>query len=531
NRGLTLNYGVRWEPYTAVYQSRTAQGLHFDPTVIAQNVHSTIYKYAPAGLAFSGDPQYSWGNSFNCPKRNKFFPRVGLAWDPEGNGRMTIRAAYGMFGDRMSMLSLSQEQFGAPFGSTVSVSGSTLTNPWANYPGGAGGLLPPGQNPMSILAARSGFGYVSPDVPFVTFGSYISSPLKDFNPMYTNQWNVSIQRQVGQDWLFTANYLGTSTIHFPSGQVLNAPQFLGLGPCTLQTPSGPVNYTTCSTTANQNFRRPLYMANPALGQFYSGIGLLDDGGTATYDGLNLSAQKRMSHGVNILANYTWSHCISDQWFQNPTAGNGNSIPGARRAWRSNCVGIDLRQLFQLSVVATSPKFSNRALRWIAGDWQIAPNMQIKSAQFFSVLSGTDRALTAVPGQPASLVNANPYPSHQTVDHWLHPASFAQPALGTYGNLGLNNLKGPSVFQLDLALSRNFPIKEKQYFQLRAEAFNLPNHLNAFTPGIAPINQLFFGGQQNLNAPNFGQITNDISGNGGGIAGDYRVVQLVGKFVF
>jgi hypothetical protein len=349
--------------------------------------------------------------------------------------------------------------------------------------------------------------------------------------MYVNQWNLSIQKQVGKDWLLTANYLGTSTIHFPSGQNLNPAIFLGLGACTLQTVTGPVSYPTCSTTANQNFRRPLYMQNPSLGQYYAGIGLVDDGGTSTYSGLNLSVQKRMSRGVNLLANYTWSHCISDQWFQNPTAGNGNSIPGNRRAWRSNCVGIDLRQLFQVSVVATTPKFSGRAMRLLASDWQFAPNLQIKSAQLFSVLAGTDRALTTTPGQPASVVGSNVYNANQTVDHWLNPAAFTQPALGTYGNLALNSLKGPGVFQLNLALSRNFPIREHQTLQVRAEAFNLPNHLNPFTPGIGPINTTLFGGQQNLNAPNFGQITSDISGNGGLLNGDYRVIQLAMKFVF
>jgi hypothetical protein len=67
--------------------------------------------------------------------------------------------------------------------------------------------------------------------------------------------------------------------------------------------------------------------------------------------------------------------------------------------------------------------------------------------------------------------------------------------------------------------------------VRAEAFNLPNHLNAFTPGIAAINTTLFGGQQNLNATNFGQITSDISGNNGLTGGDYRVIQLAMKFMF
>jgi len=527
---LTANYGVRWEPYTAVYQSRAHQDLHFDPTLFAQNTRSSFYQTAPAGLVFSGDPQYTCGNSFNCSKWDKFFPRVGLAWDPKGDGKMTIRVAYGMFGDRMSMLSLSQEQFGAPFGNTVSATGGTLANPWSNYPGLAGGASQPGQNPMLILAARAGFGYSAPNIPFPAFGAYVGSNLNNFHPTYVNQWNLSIQRQFGQNWLLTANYLGTSTIHFISGENLNASVLV---PNTAGTPLGtcPSKVVVgCNSTTNANQRRPLYLADPALGKFYSNVGIADDGGTASYEGLYLSVQKRLSHGVRILGNYTWSHCISDPWNQNPTAA-GVAPPNARRQWRSNCVGSDLRQLFSLNAVAATPKFSNHAVRVLASDWQVAPILTIKSAQLFSVLAGPDRALTTVPGQPAQLKNTNPYPTNQSVDHWLDPSAFAFPDFGTYGNLGLNNLKGPGVFQLNLSLSRNFPIAEHKTLQVRSEAFNLPNHLNPFTPGIAPINGTLFGGQQSLNAPNFGQITNDISGNNGLLPGDYRVIQFAVKFVF
>ena len=527
---LTMNYGLRWEPYTAVYQSRAHQDLHFDPSLFAQNVRSSYYQNAPAGLVFSGDPQYTCGNSFNCPKWDKFFPRLGLAWDPTGSGKMTIRAAYGMFGDRMSMLSLSQEQFGAPFGNTVSATGGTLANPWSNYPGLTGGASLPGQNPMTVLATRAGFGYSAPNIPFPAFGAYVGSNLNNFNPTYVNQWNLSIQRQFGENWLLTANYLGTSTIHFISGENLNASVLV---PNTAGTPLGtcPAGVTVgCNSTGNANQRRPLFLANPALGQFYSNVGIADDGGTASYEGLYLSLQKRLSHGVTVLGNYTWSHCISDPWNQNPTAA-GVAPPNSRRQWRSNCIGSDLRQLFSLNAVATTPKFSGRAARLLASDWQIAPILTIKSAQFFSVLAGPDRALTTVPGQPASFNGANPYPANQSVDHWLDSTPFSQPALGTYGNLGLNNLKGPGVFQLNMSLSRNFTIAEHKTLQVRAEAFNLPNHLNPFTPGITPINGTLFGGQQALNANNFGQITSDISGNNGLLPGDYRVIQFAMKFMF
>jgi len=204
-------------------------------------------------------------------------------------------------------------------------------------------------------------------------------------------------------------------------------------------------------------------------------------------------------------------------------------------------------MFQVSLVATSPKFSNRVMRLLASGWQVAPNLEIKSAQFFTVVSGSDRALSALstnPLQPPNLVMTNPYPSNQSVDHWVITTApgapvrdaapaFVAPDLGTYGNLGYNNLKGPGVFQLNLALSRNFTIREKSYIQLRAEAFNLPNHLNPFTPSVTggPISGTNLGGLVYLNAPDFGKINYDISGTGGLTAGDYRVVQLAMKFIF
>ena len=109
-----------------------------------------------------------------------------------------------------------------------------------------------------------------------------------------------------------------------------------------------------------------------------------------------------------------------------------------------------------------------------------------------------------------------------MDNWLDRPAFTPAALGTYGNVGYNSFKGPGVFQLNMALSRNFSLGEKRSLQLRGEAFNLPNHVNGtFGPG----------GSINLNSSNFGQITQDISGNGGLLPGDYRVIQLAVKFAF
>ena len=133
-------------------------------------------------------------------------------------------------------------------------------------------------------------------------------------------------------------------------------------------------------------------------------------------------------------------------------------------------------------------------------------------------------------QPPNLVNLNPYPSTQTVNNWINGSAFAAATLGTYGNLGYNNLKGPGIFQLNVALSRNFQIGEKRLIQLRAEAFNLPNHVNGFAPGVAPINT-GIGANTTLTSATATQVTADISGNNGGLAGDYRVIQMAMKFVF
>jgi hypothetical protein len=521
---LTLNYGVRWEPYLSPYNDR-GENEHFDLELFKQGVHSKVFVNAPAGLVFPGDPQYTSGKYFNGPRWAKFYPRLGLAWDPEGKGRMTIRAAYGMYGDRAMMLAGTQMYFSAPFGNTVSNAGANLTDPWANVAGG---------NPMPGLAALQGVGVYNHNIPFPLNGRYITTKMNDFNPVYMNQWNLNIQRQFGQNWLMTANYVGNNTIHMITTENINPAQYFynGTNTCTLPngvTISGPAGGQQCSTVGNQQTRRLLNLINPNEGKYYSEIGLLDDGGTASYEALNLSVQKRLGNGISGQANYTWSHCISDVYADNPSSA-GVSVPGNRRQFRGNCLGIDRRQLFGMSLVATSPHFSNTALRLLASNWQLAPILSIASAQFFSVFAGTDQALTSVGNQPPNLVDPNGiYPSKKTADKWINRSAFSTAAPGTYGNLGYNTMKGPHTVQLNMALSRTFAIREGQSIQLRAEAFNLPNHVNLATPGAAGPGGI--GRAVSLTAPNFGQITSDISGNNGLQAGDYRVIQLAFKLIF
>lgn len=280
----------------------------------------------------------------------------------------------------------------------------------------------------------------------------------------------------------------------------------------------------CSTAANVNNRRVLYLENPSQGQSFGIIHQLDDGGTGNYHGLVLSVQKRIAKGYSILGVYTWSHCISD--LVNLELGGGGQlfmIPDNRHADRSNCPGADRRQNFNLSSVYETPRFSNLTLRRIGSDWQVSAILRMTTGPYINALSGLDQALT---GQTAyerpNQVLPEPYYPHRTFANYLNPAAFAQPALGTYGNLGDYSILSPGAFTLNMALVRNIRLKEKYSLQLRGEAFNVPNHLNPGTPtGVSGTAGLATPTVA-LNNPLFGRILS---------AQDPRILQGALKFVF
>ena len=165
-----------------------------------------------------------------------------------------------------------------------------------------------------------------------------------------------------------------------------------------------------------------------------------------------------------------------------------SLPGDRRADRGSCddagaQSTDQRHVFNLSAVAQTPKFSSKALRWIASDWQFSPILKVKSGPYFTVSLGTDNLLNGEGGgnqRPNLVPGVRPYVDHKSVDGWLNPKAFAVPPPGTRATLPRNSIQGPGMIQLDLSISRTFSIAEGKSIQLRGEAFNLPNHLN---PGL------------------------------------------------
>ncbi len=472
---LSVNAGIRWEPYFAT-STKYGYVSHFDATLFAQNVHSSVYPQAPAGLIFPGDQGYP-GTAPTFNKIADFAPRLGLVWDPKGNGRMTVRASYGVFYDLPPSIFDYQFSLNPPWGDTVTRTSPPggFDDPWKGFPGG---------NPFPTQLGKNAF--------FPANASLVNMPLH-IKPTYLEQWNLSVQRQIGANWLASASYIGNRTVHL-----------------WLSTQSNPAVYIPgASTVANTDARRQLILQNPVLGASYLGFYQLDDGGNGSYNGMLLSLQRRLANGVTVLGNYTWSHCLS-QPVDSVLGTTANYMnPASRRADYGNCVPSDRRQILNLSAVAQSPKFSQRWLSILAAEWKLSTIVSAQSGSFINVSTGVDNALTGQSNQRPNVIG-NAIPPVQNVNQWLLASAFSSPLPGTYGNLGINQFVGPGILQFDVGVSRLFPVRERQRIEFRAEAFNALNRLNASNPTAT------------LNSANFGKILS---------AADPRIMQVALKFVF
>jgi hypothetical protein len=185
---LTLNYGLRWEPYFPLTNDDD-HVLIFDPARFAANQHSTVYVNAPAGLIFPGDDGYP-GHAASEGNVGGVAPRIGVVYDPRGAGREVIRAGYSIVYDQPAMFHHIRSASVPPWGSLITLNNVALSDPFATYPGG---------NPFPLA--------VDKNATFPLAGTYWTQQLKA-DPPRTQHFNVSFQQQYGENWSVTASYFG-----------------------------------------------------------------------------------------------------------------------------------------------------------------------------------------------------------------------------------------------------------------------------------------------------------------------------------
>ncbi len=612
SRTFQVNAGLRWDPFIPQY-TKYRQASDFSLAAYQAGTISSIYPNAPPGVTFPGDAGFNEKSDTN-PQIWNFAPRLGIVWDPRGNGRETLRAGYGMFYDTSVLWNTMHIVLNPPWGLTVSNTSvpagyivnpnfatadctqtplptgcayaGTVANPWNGFQGG--NPFPSPLNPPSSFA-------------FPQHGTYVFED-QGSKPSNVQQWNLAFQKQFGANWLLSASYLGSKTSHQwlgrnmdPSvvitsgmtapGIISDAGVTAASGACTLlyggTTLADEVTFNQCNgngtsglsattfgkcpppaspcgiSVTNYNARRALTLANPTAGPLLDG-GIVQDfsNGNATYNGVIVSAQHRMSQNFSILANFTWSHCL-DQGEIGQDIGNAFQDPNNRRGDWGNCTN-DRRRILNLSVVAQSPHHSDRLLQAIVGNWQGSGIFTASSGSPLNITDGVDASLTGVGADrpveisdpfKAGTVASNPYPGCQitvgnsvtvngkkiagiaptavrALQDWYNPCAFVAAPLGSYGTLGRNALQGPGNWNFDAAIWRTFPFGERFKLDFRAEAFNAFNHNRIGNPGTG-----LFTGNLNTGDPNGSTARNQGAGFIASGGGDQRIMQLALKLTF
>lgn len=489
---VTMNYGVRWEPF--IPQAIDNDYVFtFDPDRFRAGARSNVFVNAPAGFLFPGDEGFI-GRSGIKSRWWNMAPRVGVAWDPNGDGRMSIRSSYGLSYDYPNGRVLITTALAPPWGSEViiPVPIGGLEDPFRGIAGG---------NPFPT-PERPGR-----DVAFPTGGQFIA-PLPDANNPRMHAWNLSVQRQFGERWAGSVSYIGNYTEHLWNPLPVNAAVYIPGGPCTL--PDGRT-YNPCSTTTNTNSRRVLSMQRWSDGQKIGAVDVHDDRGTQTYSGVLFSFQRRAAQGVSLSGNYTWSTCTGTptQAGSTPNAGTGYTKPDDIEYDRGRC-DSDRRHIVNLTAGVETPRFADDTW-WsaLASRWRLSGIMRATSGQWLNITVTGDPARNGQTVQRPDRVLGDPY-GDKSWNNYLNPAAFAQPALGTFGTLPRNAVEGPGRWSIDASLVRNFALATTQGLELRVEAFNVLNTTQRGNPVT------------NLNSPTFGRILS---------ASDPRIMQFAVKYAF
>jgi len=465
-RQLTLNLGLRFDPYFPFSDpdNRFAQ--------VRFGQQSQLYPNAPLGYVFPGDPGVPASTVQNG--YSNWGPRFGFAYAPFSSGRTSIRGGYGIFYSQARQQANNQVSNNQPFSLKL-----TGANP-------KGGLA----NPYSDTG--NPFPFVAPKTTQEVAAYKFLLPLNvtqwdpDFRDARVQQWNFSLQQQVFGSWLLQGAYVGSKGNHLFMQSELN-----------------PTVYGAVGATADQ--RRRYF---PTFSTITDMMSLAN----STYHALQLTANKRMSHGLTVLASYTWSKSLDNASGDAATPSNPYNFANDKGPSVQN-----IPHRLVASAIWHMPVLRNRSafVRTAFGGWALNGIATLQSGTPFNLTSGKDNSGTALNSDRADLVgdwrlDNSSRSKNDWVGQYFNTAAFTVNRVGTFGNVGRNVLQGPGRQNLDMGLLKDFALVEGLRLQFRGEVFNILNHANFGNPN------------GNVSAANFGRIT---------LASTPRIMQLALKLIF
>ena len=547
NPRFTLNYGLRWEMF-APWTNKIGFQEAFSPSEYAANkgtpqfaVSTTVGKTGglPAGMVLSGDPGFP--NNGVTNQYTQFMPRVGFALDVFGDGKTAVRGGYGIFyQDRLpGFFNLTQASFSP---NTVNLNFSSVMLESATSPGG------PLSDPYCTTVCKGGAGTISNPFPFtLPFSQNFVFPtapqVAEYDPSgkfrvpVTYDFNLTVEQQFGSNLAMRLAYVGSASRHqFVDLEVnpgVNTGTMVG---STLTFPGG---------TNNVNYRRPFNNA-PTVGPCMTTSGCNESYqqiieaamiGNAHFNSLQATLDKRMSHGLQFLANYVWSKSYDDmpqatrisntedlnagESYVLPLYPSGTTnVPAAAivndiKALDRGVSDIDHPQVFSLSYEWTTPKLNNgaRPLRAVLNGWRTSGSFQSHSGDALTVYTGSDVSATGLTqdrGQrdftkPAyafskilggncstTIPSGRPYPT--PCESWFNTSAFSTPVntgAGTgFGNIVKDSLRGPRYTVWNGALVRTFPIYRETNLDFRMEYFDVLNHTVLNNPNTTTTSTSF-----------------------------------------
>jgi len=472
---LNLNLGLRYEYFSPVYERFNAQAS-FNNVTGNLDIPRSSNVTLPASLSYL-PVNHNASNALIPRDFTNFSPRLGLAY--QISPKLTTQSAFGVFfnGDEDGPYSNPSPGFNPPyFDSQVYVAPCSLPS----YNNAAQNCSVPG---LSVLS--QGFpanALTEPNTPSLfSLDTNLRTP-------YVMQWHLTFQYQLDQNTMLESSYVGSKS----NKEYL----FLNLNQAA----------PSADPSAAYGPRRPFPYVDAS-------ISYLKSGGFSNYNALQLSLQHRLTHGLSLIMNYTYSKALGNSSSANLGAQNNDAF---RYTYTPNIeygpLDFDVRNRFVTSFIYQLPfgqgqlvgGGSGPVLDHVIGHWTVSGLLTLSSGTWYTVTDGNGNFANsdgqqrpdAVPGQKAT---GKPC----VAGTFFNTCAFQNPALGSFGDIGMNSLQGPDDKNFDFAVEKIIPIREKLQLELRAEAFNVINHPNFLFAAPGPQNSnnaTVFG------TPSFGFVT-------------------------